>query len=77
MKCIIQHFGNRKEDAISCLVLASKLDVPKGYWVCPSSFLSLRGKPKLKKIKKNLCLTEPVQKYIEKIEKELEEKYGI
>ncbi|MDE6661095.1 MAG: hypothetical protein K2J93_04685 [Anaeroplasmataceae bacterium] len=73
----IKHFGNTIESGTECLIQASTLSSCNSSWVSPSGFLSLRGKPKLKKLKLKKVLKEEIKQNILKIEKELEEKYGI
>ncbi|MDE7095318.1 MAG: hypothetical protein K2O23_02415, partial [Anaeroplasmataceae bacterium] len=73
----IKLFGNTVESGTNCLIKASILSSCKNSWVSPGGFLSLRGKPKLKKLKLKMVLKEEIKQNILKIEKELEEKYGI
>ena len=72
----IRHFGNSLNNAVSGIIAAEHLH-QDCCWVCPSRFFQLKGKSKLRKIKKDLSLNPKTKEYIGKIEKELEEKYGI
>lgn len=74
---LIQFFGNTSSNGAKCLIEASKISFCKNSWIVPKGIFSLKGKPKLKKIKRSLDMREEMQKYILKIEKELETKYGV
>ena len=73
----IKHFANSSAQGAQYLVAASKVQNCKNSWVCPSGLFGLKGKPKLKRIKKNLILPDSWQEKIKKLEQEIEEKYGI
>ncbi|MDE6241702.1 MAG: hypothetical protein K2M08_04680 [Anaeroplasmataceae bacterium] len=73
----IRLFGNTKESGANCLIKASRLSSCRNSWVVPGGIFSLKGKPKLKKIKRKIILKEEIKQEILKTEKELEEKYGI
>ncbi|MDE6408292.1 MAG: hypothetical protein K2K48_07010 [Anaeroplasmataceae bacterium] len=73
----IQLFGNTLEAGANCLIYASSLPSCKNTWVVPRGIFNLRGRPKVKKIKRSVLLKDEIKKTIIKMEKELEEKYGI
>lgn len=73
----IKHFANTSAQGAQYIVEASKVQNCKNSWICPSGLLGLKGKPKLKKIKRSLELPNPWKEKINKLEQEIEEKYGI
>ncbi|MDE5856314.1 MAG: SDR family NAD(P)-dependent oxidoreductase [Anaeroplasmataceae bacterium] len=77
LRSSIRIFGNTPSKGARCIIEASKAYLNKNFWIVPSGIFSLRGKPKPKKIKKTMILSNEIKIYIKQIEKELEEKYGI
>ncbi|MDE6584244.1 MAG: hypothetical protein K2K15_02470, partial [Anaeroplasmataceae bacterium] len=73
----IKHFANTSAQGAQYIVEASKVQNCKNSWICPSGLFGLKGKPKLKKIKRGLELPNPWKEKIKKLEQEIEEKYGI
>ncbi|MDE6655984.1 MAG: hypothetical protein K2J85_03235 [Anaeroplasmataceae bacterium] len=77
IRAFIRVFGNTPSKGASCIIEASKAYLNKNFWIAPSGIFSLRGKPKIKKIKKSMIVSKEIKQYVNQMEKELEEKYGI
>ncbi|MCM1131589.1 MAG: hypothetical protein NC310_08365 [Roseburia sp.] len=77
VRSLIRIFGNAPSKGASCCTEASKAYLDKNFWIAPSGIFSLRGKPKIKRIKKSMILSNEIKQYVKQVEKELEEKYGI
>lgn len=73
---MIRIFGNTPSGGAQCLVMAANQTLNASSWITPSGIFSLRGRPKLKRIKKPLNVSKEVWEMVKKLEKELE-KYGI
>lgn len=73
----IKHFANTSVQGAQYIVEASKIQDCRKSWICPSGLLGLKGKPKLKRIKRSLELPNPWKEKIKELEQEIEEKYGI